>query len=429
MPPATNNAPHAGASLPALKGNMNRHRWKILGIGFAANASFSVVISGLPATSVLMRSAYGVDTAAVGAALGATGLGIALSEVPWGLLTDRLGDRRVLLAGLTLTSLVLAAMAAWLAPGTPHAWTLLVAALGAIGLVGGSVNGASGRAVMAWFDASERGLAMSVRQTALPAGGVLGALLLPAVANAWGFTAAYGALALLCAACVVATFAWLREPPSGHAASAAPVSAHAASVLRDPRAWRMVSGMGLLCVPQIAVLGFTAVFLHDVAKFGLAQTTAAMVVFQLGSAALRVWSGRWTDRHGNRSAFLHGCSRVAASIFLVLALLGVAAARGASPTTVAPLLFVVIVAGGVAASCWHGVAYTELAVQAGPRNIGTALGLGNTFVFGSYFLTPLIVPVFVARGGWPLAWAAVAACALAAGPLLRVRPALRPLPT
>lgn len=405
---------------------MSPHRWKILGLGFAANASFSAVISGLPATSVLMRSAYGVDTAAVGTALSATGLGIALSEVPWGLLTDRLGDRRVLLTGLTLTTLVLVAMAIWLAPGAPRAWALLVAALGSIGLVGGSVNGASGRAVMAWFDASERGLAMSIRQTALPAGGVLGALLLPWVAGAWGFAATYSVLALLCAACVVSTWAWLHEPPSPRIAVAATVPA-ATALLRDVQVWRMVAGMGLLCVPQIAVLGFTAVFLHDVAGFGVAQTTAAMVLYQLGSAALRVWSGRWTDRHGNRRAFLQGCSVVATGIFLVLALLGAAAMRAPGSPVLAALLFAVIAIGGVAASCWHGVAFTELAVHAGPHNVGTALGLGNTLVFGSYFLTPLWVPILVTHGGWPLAWTAVAACASAAGPLLRSKPVSRPV--
>lgn len=408
---------------------MHRHRWKILGLGFAANASFSAVISGLPATSVLMRNAYGVDTAAVGAALGATGLGIALSEVPWGLLTDRLGDRRVLLAGLTLTALVLAAMAVWLAPGAPHVWTLLVAALGVIGLVGGSVNGASGRAVVSWFDASERGLAMSIRQTAPPAGGVLGALVLPAVVGAWGFAAAYAVLAALCAACAASTFAWLHEPPSAQGVSAARSPAHKSTVLRDGRVWRMVSGMGLLCVPQIAVLGFTAVFLHDVARLGVAQTTAAMVIYQIGSAALRVWSGRWTDRHGNRHAFLQGSSVVAAGVFVVLALLSVAADHARGSPTLSTLLFIVIAAGGVAASCWNGIAFTELAVQAGPSNVGTALGLGNTFIFGSYFLTPLLVPPLVTLGGWPLAWGLVTICALAAGPLLGLQSLRRLLPS
>lgn len=397
---------------------MHHHRWKILGLGFAANASFSAVISGLPATSVLMRSAYGVDTAAVGAAIGATGLGIALSEVPWGLLTDRFGDRRVLLVGLTLTTMVLAAMAVWLAPGAPHAWTLLVAALGLIGLVGGSVNGASGRAVMSWFDASERGLAMSIRQTALPAGGVLGALLLPTVVSLWGFAAAYAALAALCAACVASTFAWLHEPPSAPGEPAARSTVHKSTVLRAGRVWRMVIGMGLLCASQIAVLAFAAVFLHDVAHLDVRLTTAAMVIYQIGAAVLRVWGGRWTDRNGNRHAFLQGSSVVAAGVFVVLALLSVAAGHAHGSPMLSTLLFIVIAAGGVAASCWNGIAFTELAVEAGPSNVGTALGLGNTFIFGSYFLTPLLVPPLVALGGWPLAWTSVAICALAAGPLL-----------
>lgn len=397
---------------------MNRHRWKILGLGFAANASFSAVISGLPATSVLMRSAYGVDTAAVGAAIGATGLGIAISEVPWGLLTDRFGDRRVLLVGLTLTTMVLAAMAIWLAPGAPHVWTLLVAALGLIGLVGGSVNGASGRAVMSWFGTSERGLAMSIRQTALPAGGVLGALLLPTVVSIWGFAAAYAALAALCAASVVSTLAWLHEPPSAPGLPAEESPEHNSPVLREGRIWRMVVGMGLLCMSQIAVLAFTAVFLHDVAHLGVGLTTAAMVIYQIGAAVMRVWSGRWTDRNGNRHAFLQGASVAASGVFAVLALLSLVARHANGSPMISMLLFIAITVGGVAASCWNGIAFTELAVQAGPSNVGTALGLGNTFIFGSYFLTPLLVPPLVAFGGWPLAWILVAVCALAAGPLL-----------
>src|ERR1700753_3305654 len=89
------------------------HRWRVLGIGVAANGSIGAAISGIPATAVFLRSGYRLTTASLGSAFGAMGLGLALSELPWGLLTDRIGDRKVLLLGLSLTGLVLAWMAAF----------------------------------------------------------------------------------------------------------------------------------------------------------------------------------------------------------------------------------------------------------------------------------------------------------------------------
>src|SRR5579859_7954436 len=92
------------------------HRWKVLGVGFAANASFSAAFSGIPTTAVFLRNGYHLGNGGLGLALGMMGLGIAVSELPWGLLTDRWGDRRVLLLGLLATAAALAAMAGFVAP-------------------------------------------------------------------------------------------------------------------------------------------------------------------------------------------------------------------------------------------------------------------------------------------------------------------------
>lgn len=157
----------------------NGHRWKVLGVGVAANASFSSVVGGLPATAVYMRATYQLDNSELGLVLGVLGLGIAISEIPWGLLTDRWGDRPVLLTGLLSSgiALLILAMLASYAP------TVVLLALGlfVVGLLGSSVNGASGRAIMAWFKEGERGLAMSIRQTAVPGGYALGAIVLPSL--------------------------------------------------------------------------------------------------------------------------------------------------------------------------------------------------------------------------------------------------------
>src|ERR1700729_4139991 len=92
------------------------HRWKVLGVGFAANASFAAAFSGIPTTAVFLRSGYHIGNSGLGLVLGMLGLGIAVSELPWGLLTDRWGDRRVLLLGLGATAAALAAMALFVVP-------------------------------------------------------------------------------------------------------------------------------------------------------------------------------------------------------------------------------------------------------------------------------------------------------------------------
>lgn len=417
---------HATATPPLLASPPRRHRWKVLAAGVAANAAFSVAFSGIPMTAVLMRTGYHLDNATLGLVLGLMGLGIAVSELPWGLLTDRWGDRPVLLAGLGSTAAALVAMALWAAPGAGHipgiAW--LGAGLLLVGLLGGSVNGASGRAVMTWFDASERGLAMSIRQTAVPLGGGIGALVLPFVALHWGFAALYGLLALLCALSAAMSWAWVHEPPTLPRARPAveTLAAKKAGPLRDPRVWRIVAGIGILCAPQFAVLSFGTVFLHDFGHAGLATITATMVAVQAGAMATRVWSGRWTDRRRNRPAYLRACSALSVLLFAALAALALAAgARAADSQALRMALVVLLGVSGVCVSAWHGVAFTELATLAGAARAGTALGMANTSVFLVCFVTPFSIPHLLALQGWPLVWLAASACALLAMPLLMPR--------
>ncbi|CAG9206451.1 MFS transporter [Paraburkholderia tropica] len=400
------------------------HRWKVLSVGVAANASFAAAFSGIPATAVLIRSGYHIGTGELGFLLGMLGLGIVLSELPWGMLTDRWGDRRVLLTGLVSTAAALLAMAMWGAPTAARVpgLPLLEAGFLAIGLLGGSVNGSSGRAVMAWFGPAERGLAMSIRQTAVPTGAGIGALMLPPLAQHAGFVWVYGALAAMCLASAMLTLLWVRDPdtspvaPTGNADAA---SEAAISPLRSAPVWRVTLGIAALCMPQVAVISFASVFLHDFGHVRGVAIGAALAAVQGGAAVMRVWSGRWTDRHGNRNAYLRACAALTVGLFVVLAILTAFVARtGQGVHSMAALtgLFTLLVAGGIAASAWHGVAYTELATQAGHSRTGTALAMGNSGAFLAFWLVPSAIPMLLSAFGWPAVWLAAAACGALAWP-------------
>jgi MFS family permease len=176
--------------------------------------------------------------------------------------------------------------------------------------------------------------------------------------------------------------------------------------------WRIVLGIGLLCTPQFAILTFATVFLHDFGRLGLAGISAAMVTLQLGAMAMRVWSGRYTDRRGNRRAYLRGSVLVAAASFGLLA-----AATAASGVVPLAAIVALLVVAGICVSAWHGVAYTELATLAGANHAGTALGMANTVVYLGLFTTPLAIPPLLACSSWGVVWLATAVCACATYPL------------
>ena len=349
---------------------------------------------------------------------------------------DRFGDRQVLLAGLGSTAAALAILAICAAPSASYVpgLPLLASLLLLVGLLGGSINGSSGRAVMAWFREGERGLAMSIRQTAVPAGGGIGALLLPPLAQSFGFAAVHALLAGLCALTAVFAWRWLRAPeeiasarPAPAAAARQPVAARRRRALRDPQVWRMATVIGVLCAPQLGIVTFGAVFLHDFAQASIITSSAALMIVQIGAGIARVWSSRWTDRNGNQRAYLRGSALASALLFAALA--GMAALAAALPLQheisheilshelVIGLIVTTLVVAGICVSAWHGVAYTELATLAGAERAGTALGLGNSCVFAVYFLTPTAIPALLSISTWPVVWLVASAVALIALPI------------
>ena len=227
---------------------MSRYRWTILALGTAAQWSYSAVFLGIPVLAPQLREEYGLSLTQVGVVLAAFSIGSVVTLLPWGLLSDMVGERGVLAAGLTAASAAIAAAAFT----TEYLPLVLLLVLG--GGAGASVNAASGRAVMSWFEPSQRGLALGIRQTALPLGGAAAALALPPIVAAGGTKAGLLVLAGACLVTALAGLVGLREAPPDVAAPLGDVT----NPLRDARLWRVASGSGLIVVAQISVMATEA---------------------------------------------------------------------------------------------------------------------------------------------------------------------------
>jgi sugar phosphate permease len=374
----------------------SRYRWVILATGAAGAGAFSALRMGLPSLAPAVRSEFGLTLGEVGLAFAAVTGGGMLTLVPWGALTDRIGERPVMATGLAGCGLSLAVAA------SVSSYPALLAALLAAGMLGSSATGASGRAVMGWFARSERGFALGIRQMALPLGGALTSLTLPSVVDARGLDAAFVALAGLSITAAIAALVFMRDPPPAPARRPA---LPAPPPTRDRRLWRLGAGGALLVCAQSAMLGFIVLFLHDARDVSAAVAAAALGALQIVGALVRIVAGRRSDREGLRIAPMR---RIAARNAALLAALGVLAG---GPSVV---LYPVLAVAAVSTMSWNGLAFTAAAEISGRARAGTAMSLQNTIISIGGVLAPTAFGLLVEATSWTAAYAVLAVAPLAA---------------
>jgi MFS family permease len=347
-----------------------------------------------------LRDRYHLSLGQTGVLISASLGGSVISLVPWGYATDRYGERVVLVLGLGGCG------AALVAAAFVHGFWGLFATLACAGLLGASVQAASGRAVMAAFPAEQRGLALGIRQTAIPIAGFAVSLTMPHIVRAsigWGF-------ATLGIACLVATaiggsvIADVAPPEEQH---------ETVGPFRDARLWRLAVASALIVAPQMCVVGFMVLLLHDHRGVSTGRAAAVLAVVQVLGIAGRIAVGRWSDVVGSRLRPL----RVIALADAVLVL----AAAAALDRPLVLLLPMLVVAGALAMS-WNGLAFAAAIEAAGHRRSGVAIGIQQSVLNGFGAIYPGLFGALVGTTSWTWGFLAVAALPVFGHGVLRELP-------
>jgi MFS family permease len=371
-----------------------------------AQAAVAMTGLGLPAIAPAIREHYALDLTEVGVVLAAGNFGAISTLLLWGIVADRIGERAVIGIGEASAAVLLV----WAAYASTYG--RLVAALALAGALAAGVNAASGRAVMAWFGQEERGLALGIRQMAVPLGGAFGAVLLPLLNAHIGLHAAFIGLAVACLAAAVVGVLLLRTEPANeedHSVLARP--------LRDPRVWRICIASTFYVITQLSLLGFFVLFLHD--EHGVSAGVAAgiLAATQVVGGVARIGVGRLSDRLGVRIVLLRW---IAVGIAVTVAVTALVA--DASVWIVVPALIV----GTTFAVSWNGLSFTAAAEAAGRARSGAALGLQQTFLSGGSIVAPIAFAAVVHQASWRLAFLLAAVSPLVGyallSPLVERRP-------
>jgi MFS family permease len=376
----------------------------MLGLSMAAQISTGLIVTGPAFLIPLLHSERHLSLAKAGLLVTAPNIGMMLTLIAWGAVVDRVGERLVLAVGLTLTAL--AAVGAALASSYVGIGACLL--LG--GMAAASSNAASGRVVIGWFPPERRGLAMGIRQMAQPIGVALGALTIPVLADDRGLHAALALPAICSAIAAVVVGLFVLDPPRPSrralAGSSLPNPYRTNSLL-----WRIHAVSVLLVIPQVTVWTYALVWLQSDRGWSPAAAGLLVTVTQLLGALGRVVAGVWSDRAGSRMRPLRSIAITAAAVMLAL---------GVTDWLGSPLSVVFLIVASVVSVADNGLAFTSVAEISGPFWSGRALGAQNTAQFIAASAVPPVVGAIIGAFGYPLAFAAMAICGVAAAPLVPI---------
>lgn len=387
-------------------------RWSMLVIALSTSLCANVFINGVAFLIPTLHTERGLGLAQAGLVSAMPSLGMVVTLIAWGYVVDRVGERLVLALGSALTA------AAAFAAASVQSLVAVSVFLFLGGMAAASSNTASGRLVVGWFAAEQRGLVMGIRQTAQPLGVGLGALVIPRVAEHHGVSAALLFPAIVCTASALICAVAVIDPPRPPRSQAA--AADLANPYRDSRLLlRIHLASVLLVVPQILVWTFTLVWL--IAEHGWSPGSAGLLVTlaQLLGAAGRIGAGRWSDRVLKRSGDVLGARMRPIRIIAAAAAVSMASLALTdwldSPASIA----VMMVASMVTVSD-NGLAFTAIAEIAGPFWSGRALGTQNTSQLFTAGVVPPVFGALIGTAGFPLTFAVCALFPLMAIPAVPV---------
>jgi sugar phosphate permease len=376
----------------------------VLAAGTFAQTSYSAIWFGVAVMAPSLRARDHLSLAQTGFLISSSLVGSLVSLIPWGLATDRIGERVVLFIGLTLGG------GALIGARLVHGFWPLAGLLALAGAAGASVQSASGRAVMHWFAPAQRGLALAIRQTAIPISGFAISLSLPPIVAAggvrWGFITM--GLTCLAGACVGALV--LREGPRPDVPADLP---RGASPIRDRRIWQLSLGSALLIAPQLCVAGFTVLYLHERRGMSPGSAAAVLAVMQALAIGGRIGAGRWSDVRGSRLVPLRS---IALGAFGFVSLLTVVL------DAPLPLLVPVLIVAGVLSMSWNSLSFAAAVELAGHGRSGSAIGLQQTLLNGPGAAYPGLFGALVAASSWRVGFAVVALFPLLGWRVLRALP-------
>ncbi|MGH7828501.1 MAG: MFS transporter [Candidatus Binatia bacterium] len=378
----------------------NSFRWAILALISVSHIIGAAAQYGINTLAPFYQDELGLSRAQVGLFFSAFYLAMTGASFGAGWLADRLGVRTTTLQGHLLVGIC--TVAASLAPS--FAWGFASFFLAGLGY--SFLNPASTKGVMAWFYREERATAMGLKQTGVPAGGVVAAVLAPSLVLFIGWRGALAALGIINFFFgFVFSYLW-RDPASEMERDFTQRS----GTLDNPGPldiWGFLPasfGTAIFLVGQMSLITYLPLYIKETMGVSAYWASQALAITQAGAMVGRIGWGVASDRlfGGRRKIVLIIIGVLSAALMLSMS----------SLTRMSSLYFLVIIVflSGLCLVGYQGVSYALIGELAGKTRTGMAMGIMITINAGAATLgTPLFGYIVDQTGSYAIAWQTLAA--------------------
>ena len=364
-----------------------------------ATSTFATL--GFGAIAPYLRSTFHLSTFEVGALPALVFLGAFIVSIPAGRLTDRLGAGRAL--ALSQLGVALGVGLATVAPAPE----LFLAGVGLAGLGYGAVNPATNVLSTSLVPRHHRALFLSVKQTGVTLGGLLGGAILPGLADVVGWRASLLLpIGLLLASALAGVWVarreaagWFDAPPAVPGIEERQIRVRVPGGVPTGLFGFVMSGV------QLSVAGYLTVYLVDTKDFS--RPTAG---FALGAAFAAACVGRilwgWAS---DRYFATHARTLIVVATGSLAGIVAIAAGVDHAA------LWVAVALVGLCSFGWNGVYMALITDRAAGRGLGHATGRGLMFLYGGVVLVPpTLGAIKDGLNSWTAAWVAASAAVLVA---------------
>lgn len=351
----------------------------------------------LPAVAPVVAREYGFDPSLIGYQISMVSLGMMVTLTLLGNTTRRYGAARTNQLGHTLIAI---GMLVLLIPWTAF---LVIGSL-VIGLGYGMITPSASHLLMRYTAAERRSTVFSIHQTGIPAGGMLAALIAPAITvyAGWRWSVIVSVLLILSVVLLMQRGRRDWDDDRDHHApvmTANPL-AGAIAIWNQPQLrYATIAGSCFSWI-QFCVATFTVVACVATLDMSLVIAGTVLTVVQAASAGGRVLIGWIVDR-------VQDTARVLAwnAAIVMLAALAALAFSPALPLPAIYLLFGIL---GAASGCWPGALLAEVGRLAPPGQVSLAISGSLVITNVGKFIGPIVFAnIYVLTQSYSIAFAAL----------------------